>query len=139
MREIKFRAWDKTTKRMLSVEQLAFSDSGDLISVYTNGPDFSNDPLILQGDKPDLNEVQIEQYTGIKDQKGVSVYEGDILLTDSEVNFVEFIEDCWATHNNEPLINYVRTKDNGEFEYIDDRFEVIGNIHQNPGLLEAEK
>jgi len=134
----KFRAWDKSAKWMLQVEQLAFSDSGKLVAVYTDGPDFSNDPIILQGDKPDLDEVLIEQYTGLKDVNGELIYEGDIVrVWDNGTGFVtfkngSFIVDLGLDDNSSlsseayPLLTW----NSGDYE-------IVGNIHKNPDLLEA--
>ncbi|MFD1548161.1 YopX family protein [Levilactobacillus fuyuanensis] len=138
MRDIRFRAWDKSAKWMLQVEQLAFSDSGKLVAVYTDGPDFSNDPIILQGDKPDLDEVLIEQYTGLKDVNGELIYEGDIVrVWDNGTGFVtfkngSFIVDLGLDDNSSlsseayPLLTW----NSGDYE-------IVGNIHKNPDLLEA--
>lgn len=108
MREIKFRVWDKEHKRMLNIETLAlrFSPKGVLTSIYTYGPDFSNDPEIIGDDEPDLDSVILEQFTGLDDINGKPIYEGDIVKVT-----VEDGESYIAT------VNGVET------------CEVIGNIH----------
>ena len=146
-REIKFRVWDKVNERMLNIETLglSFSPNGVLTSIYTYGPDFSNDPEVIGHDEPDLDDVTIEQYTGLKDANGKEIYEGDILAWHSSI--------C-RKHNWVGVVLYrgagfaVQESDKSYSspEWLDcacrkdaNIIEVIGNIHENPDLLEVDK
>lgn len=132
MREIKFRAWDNNGKVMLSwdcIMQTAFN-RGDYPLIY--------DLLAgnLSGGKWDMRLLQC---TGLKDKNGKEIYEGDILqIIDSEdkttitVGFhdgafsVEIMADWGGFH-----------KSLADFMYPNE-WEIIGNIYENPELVEAK-
>lgn len=135
MREIKFRAWDEQKKIM-------HGDFEFIRSGINN-----NDWIVFKSDKQPLNskphplenpyfqqQLKIMQYTGLKDKNGREIYEGDIVVENStdekdkpEIVAYAFNEWCedgfysgylfWSGSNN---------------------YEVIGNIYENPELLEAK-
>lgn len=69
------------------------------------------------------------QCTGLKDKNGRLIYEGDFLINhDGNIGFIEFKNACFMlTAINED--NIMSTQDWTTCE-------VIGNIHENPELLE---
>lgn len=91
------------------------------------------------------NGLVFMQCTGLKDQNGKLIYEGDIVkMINTEVNFEQVrlvvFKDCAFQFNlpnsmqiDKPLycwaINYLN-----HYKHID--LEVIGNIYENPELLE---
>ena len=114
-REIKFRIWDKINRMWLRCFNVNLFDIGD------------------------LPNVELMQYTGVKDKNGKEIYEGDIvkykfpydtrLKHISPVKFLETeasfgIKDIYG--NEIPL--YTISANN--------YFEVIGNIYENKNLLE---
>lgn len=121
MRKIKFRAWNKNFEEMSVVADLDF---------------WANDVWIIDPDVKNLNqmdrsEVVLMQWTGLTDNNGVEVYEGDIV----RVTYYDL------THG---IIGVVRF-DNGSFyidcdglslyTWFDYEVEVLGNIFENKELL----
>ena len=132
-REIKFRAYLKEEKKMVNVETIDFSEKSiqyleknEIIDIYLLRTKF-------------LEDIELMQYTRIKDKNGKEIYEGDILKYNfpydgrlkhvSPVKFLETeasfgIKDIYG--NEIPL--YTISANN--------YFEVIGNIYENKNLLE---
>lgn len=77
----------------------------------------------------------IMQYTGLKDKNGLDIYEGDIFKSEihNPQNFhVEFVEGAWCA--TAPIVEGYPTEMN---HFSLDSIEVIGNIYENPELLEV--
>lgn len=136
MREIKFRCWDKREKEMLDEVEKTY----DWESMpFCNG---ENDHYALM------------QYTGVKDKNKKEIYFGDygrlhIKVTHDDGIHEEycwgyvkgsFSQGLWVVKNKEqyfsrdgvlgPINNTV-----GKSKLAGYRFEVSGNIHENPELL----
>lgn len=81
----------------------------------------------------DIIPSTVGQYTGLKDKNGTKVFEGDIVHCLGG----EYAFGFWEHNNTFALTNilyYVQMGELCESEFI----EVIGNIHDNPELLEVE-
>lgn len=91
----------------------------------------------MTGDSPNMEEVipeTVGQYTGLCDKNGKKIFEGDILLKGFEKVLVKWnANQCrWGIYSN----NYEIC---GFNESTQGYFEVIGNIYDNPELLEVGK
>lgn len=134
MREIKFRAWDKLNKMLVQVQDL------DLIQLV-DGEYFISAGLEDVGEYLRLSkEIVLMQYTGLKDKHSKEIYEGDILARRAGYNNPEIIRKGTVEFVNGKYENclYYPHK---QRRYLFDSasiYEVIGNIYENPELLEAK-
>ena len=124
----KFRCFDKDTKTMHEVVAIDFKDWRIYYEAYGLRSYWNKNVVLMQS-------------TGIKDKNGVEIYEGDILklhaiflAPDDKIGYLEYSQkygysiilegnrlyrqEYWASTNK---LNY----------------EVIGNIYENPELIEV--
>ena len=118
MREIKFRAWDG--ERLRKVNTIGWVDGG---------VDFVTTPR-YSGPAEDF---RLMQYTGLKDKNGVDIYEGDVIdyCWHSDSGHRKIIKFCDYYLGYEPFLDDYSMPDDGTVE-------IIGNIYENPELLECE-
>ncbi|EKF1562755.1 hypothetical protein OX521_002754 [Listeria monocytogenes] len=125
MRVIEYRAFVKETKKMLPVTDLCLNETE---AVGVSGCGNANCTLCV--DWHSFDDVVLMQYTGLKDKSDNKIFEGDI---------------GWDEHNE--CYGVVKFEE-GKFLYVwenivedlwevADNIEVIGNIHENPELLEG--
>lgn len=116
----KFRVWNKTTKRFFSAKSA--------ILVITNFMRHPDDTRFL--------DYVIEQCTGLKDKCDKSLFFcGDIGEFDNGDRFVIKTED-W----NELYVDWIgnpECEDQARDFYRIRNATIVGNIHENPELLEA--
>ena len=108
MREIKFRIWNKRTKKWNEdwlLASIIIDKNGKLVA---NCPDMINDNIVFV------------QYTGLHDKNGKNIWEGDIVRIAGYGNYI--VE--W------PFIQLFQSSFENDVEYI------LGNIYENPELLE---
>ena len=126
-REIKFRAWDKSTKKMLFPSEIHFLSNTYYLSCNWEGVGFVNTRF-----------SELMQFTGLHDKNNKPIFEGDILkLADSdhlnwemvgEVVSVEWKAPRFRIKNKRGVTGIV---DESDSEYV----KIIGNIYEHPDLL----
>lgn len=133
-REIKFRAWDKENRSMHDVEFL-----GEEV-LKIRGAEWEN-----------RENFEVMQYTGVNDNKrtkeypeGQPIYEGDIL----QINIMDWNRPGNVIASGKAAVEYrgctfgVEWGFSRDFSGLDSfsrncTFEVIGNVFDNPDLLEV--
>ena len=126
MRELKFRAYIKPLKRYATgIDIIQFHKCCDVEGAGIWTVVTANEGIF------EFDDIVIEQYTGLKDKNGKEIYEGDIVKAGGRIYEVAWFE-----------------KDGGWFCFRENdsvytplyhlKGEVIGNIHENPELLEEE-
>jgi len=127
-RIIKFRAWDASIKEFVKDKNCIghFDDLyfGDLREIMND------------------SALQFQQFTGLLDKNGKEIYEGDIVKKYDEVEEktyigkIEFIADNFTCE----FVIVCETErsfyDEMGIKFTWDELEIIGNIHENPTLLQ---
>lgn len=130
MGRLKFRAWDKNKQKMYTTSELIIWDN----KVYANDTrDLTH--KILNGWV--IDEDYLMQSTGIFDDNGVEIFEGDILeLKDGDkvIGIAKLVWNKWQATLVVEAINDV--EDATAFSEFVGSCRVIGNIYENPELLE---
>lgn len=111
MREIKFRAWGKKSKKMVEC------DFWDVEGLMKPEDEYWSRPM---------------QYTGLKDKNSVEIYEGDILEDEKGKGLIKWVpEHCAFLAFVPDPAGYHYLESDGQLK----NSKVIGNIYEHSGLL----
>jgi|SRR5690625_3407062 len=119
MREIKFRAWDG--ERIKEVTGVGWIDN-EIDYIMT--PKYSGP----------ASDFKLMQYTGLKDKNGKEIYEGDVIkyvYRKPMLPELYVVKDMTNYHDMRILEKIISKPLSA--------IEVIGNIYENPELLEVKK
>ncbi|MBX9096400.1 YopX family protein [Streptococcus gordonii] len=137
----KFRAWDILAEEMINEMLLISYVRKEIVGKYRNGT--TSVPLKFEDDR-NGKDVVLMQSTGLKDKNGQEIFEGDI-LTDGHTTGVLRNHQALGFYMVDEkekerfLSDTVDTEDFEEAkEFMGNSIEIIGNVHQNPELLEAD-
>jgi uncharacterized phage protein (TIGR01671 family) len=126
MREIKFKAWLKDEQKMVNVasidfriEEIAYVEQRTIDNIQHAWYEYR-----------DFNEIELLEYTGFKDKNGKKIFEGNIVVTPTRKGRVQFIWKGWYFHTT--------TNSFVELHNVTNIIEIIGNVYENPELLEAK-
>ncbi|MDM0746431.1 YopX family protein [Clostridium perfringens] len=153
-REIKFRVWDKTSDSMLYQDDFERVELDTKNKMVTLIAEEESDKSHYVLDYEDSIEAEILQYTGLKDKNGKEIYEGDILrckclkkckldsCAEKVIQYKNSLIEWWESGCN---LGYRLRDSKGKTMMIKPthlntmEVEVIGNIYENPELLEGER
>jgi hypothetical protein len=117
VREIKYRAWEKSLKQMIPVDNI----------------DFEKRMINTESAWRMFDEIQLMQYTGIKDKNDKEIYEGDVIHCDGYLNLYAvwdeenarfaFLCTDWVVTQGQPIRPHISS------------YYIIGNIYENPELI----
>lgn len=130
MRDIKFRAWDgeEIITDWFKVIERPAQTVGDITLPPYKSP-------ILNNSCP----IEIMQYTGLMDKNGKEIYEGDILDLVGKCNSEHFAIVTWNDETCAFAVTGINDDDLSDHLYGGNLSEVIGNIYENPELLEVNE
>lgn len=141
MRDIKFRAWHNESKQMYWFDIMW--GNHDRGNGYIGMVEFGKD-RDKQGNYRgnvtlvDPDNCNIMQCTGLKDEKGVEIYECDILIWNvnevsrtSEVYYDE-LQACFWMGKDKTSGHLVLN------DWMRGEYEIIGNIYETPELLQSK-
>ena len=137
MHDIKFRAWDKQTKRLFQVQTLQFYGANNTVDAcWTNGVDFDGESTLGEPELNNLHDLVLMQYTGMKDVKGAEIYEGDVLF-----HPLQGRRKVYYPYSERVASYGLRDIDSGFGSTLQDShavWEVIGNVYENKELSEEQ-
>jgi len=137
MREIKFKAWHKSMKEMIH------SDNRKIFINFAGVPCSGGDAGTLRSPEPYFpwyrgDHYILMQYTGLKDKNGKEIYEGDILICSNIPESQDISFEVY--YSNEKACFDLKRGANTTTSFLlscNTLYEIIGNIHENPELLES--
>jgi uncharacterized phage protein (TIGR01671 family) len=125
---IKFRAWYMPFGKYGAMQEMVFSRASHILALAETEPE----------------KYIPEQFTGLKDVNGKDIYEGDIIKyfgankkikTKNEFGVIVYKADRYGAGFN----SIIQNKEHGYGGINIAQDIVVGNVHANPELLEAEK
>lgn len=111
----KFRGWDRKNHVMYDFMMMCFNVNLKNV-LYRNN----------------LTDFDVDMYTGLKDANGKEIYEGDIVKYHNFDDKYQYLPIIWL--DQDCLVSAGGYR----IDIVARRCEVIGNVHENPELVEGK-
>lgn len=117
MRPIKFRAFLRDTNEMVTVGAMDWDHEGNLLCLnYPKGKDYFGYE----------DDIALIQYTGYRDINDKEIYEGDIVRFNEKFYEVRWMFSGFYMSTNDDYLPVATNEED---------MEIVGNIYENPELL----
>ena len=132
----KFRAWLKEENKMI--------EPSDILSISFKLCEMTPNYLYeFEKEKYDFYDLELMQSTGLRDKNGKEIFEGDILEVTDKHSWLEVVSYSQekAMFVTEEINREFKVPESPLYDLLDStflKFKVIGNIYENPELMEVE-
>lgn len=139
----RYRLWIKTEKRMIKTD--------DILDIDYENKEMVTQQVYFENGLPDdrdiycydFDEIELMQSTGLKDKNGKEIFEGDIVSdghTSRDIRHHQTFGFYTIDGNGDEEF-FGDTASLEDFDeaskYMSENIEIIGNIYENPELLEV--
>lgn len=135
---LKYRAWYVLAEEMINEILMISFLTNEIIGKFSDGS--TSVPLKFE-DKRNGEDVILMQSTGLKDKNGKEIFEGDIVRMRNprdrrQIGMFQVVRVA-----NSPMLGLLDKKLTTEifnlYEHMRNYYEIIGNVYENPELLEV--
>ena len=121
----KFRVWMKSLKWMCDVTNISLDSK--FVDICQQGDTERYTEMSVEFD-----EIELMQSTGLVDKNGQEIFEGDIVKCNGLLGTIESFKAMW-------VCSFVKYNNYQKLGFFVQEIEVVGNVYENPELLEAEE
>ena len=119
----KFRAYDGGSLNRMYQPDEVMAGNGDIWII---------DEDSVAGDWIVNNDLHLMQSTGLKDKNGKEIFEGDVVKCNGLLGTIESFKAMW-------ICSFMKYNNYQKVGFFAQEIEVVGNIYENPELLEDKE
>ena len=121
---VRYRAWDNANKEMFK-DTFSITESGQVVVV-------EQEDVMCPPDYVFVDHLVIMQSTGLFDKNDKEIFEGDVVKCNGLLGTIESFKAMW-------ICSFVKYNNYQKVGFFAQEIEVVGNIYENPELLEDEE